>query len=112
MLPAKHRLRHEKDIKALFANSKGVFDAVCGLKYRPNGHLESRFAVVVGTKVSKLAVDRNRVRRRIRSVLEARLVAIKGGYDVAFMVRPGAQKKDFKEIEAAVLGSLKKAKLL
>src|SRR3989344_6984192 len=112
MLSAKDRLRHEKDIKALFAEGKGVFDAVCGLKYRKNGLSDSRFAVVVGTKVSKSAVDRNKVRRRIRSVLEARMDAIKPGYDVAFLVRPGAIKKDFKAIETAVVSSLTRAKLL
>ena len=112
MLPAANRLRHEKDIKALFSEGKGVFDAICGLKYRKNGLASTRFAVVVGTKVSKKAVDRNRVRRRIRSVLEARLSVIKPGYDVAFLTRPGCEKKDFAIIEAAVLSSLKRAKLL
>ncbi|TAK04161.1 ribonuclease P protein component [Patescibacteria group bacterium] len=112
MLPAQNRLRHEKDIKALFSEGKGVFDALCGLKYRKNGLGSSRFAVVVGTKVSKNAVDRNRVRRRIRSVLEARLALIKPGFDVAFLTRPGVTKKDFAAIEAAVVSSLKRAKLL
>lgn len=112
MLPAQNRLRHEKDIKALFSEGKGVFDVTCGLKYRPNGLKATRFAVVVGMKVSKNAVDRNRVRRRIRSVLENRLKDIRPGFDVAFLTRPGVEKKDFKAIEAAVVGSLKRARLL
>jgi ribonuclease P protein component len=112
MLPAAHRLRHEKDIKALFSEGKGVFDAVCGLKYRKNGQAHTRFAVVVGTKVSKRAVVRNNIRRRVRSVLEKRLDDIKPGFDVAFLARPGAEKKDFATIEAVVTGSLRRAKLL
>ena len=112
MLPAQNRLRHEKDIKALFSEGKGVFDAACGLKYRKNGHKETRFAVVVGMKVSKNAVVRNKVRRRIRSVIEARLPTIKGGFDVAFLTRPGVEKKNFKEIEAIVVSGLTKARLL
>lgn len=112
MLPSAHRLRHEKDIKALFSEGKGVFDATCGLKYRKNGHAYSRFAVVVGTKVSKNAVVRNKIRRRVRSVLEKRLGEIKPGFDVAFLARAGAEKKDFAAIEAIVIGNLKRAKLL
>ena len=70
MLPVEHRLRQEKDIKTLLAKGKGVFDDVVGLKMRSNGGLPSRFAVVVGTKVSKRAVVRNLLRRRIRAVVE------------------------------------------
>lgn len=112
MLPNQNRLRHEKDIKALFADGKGVFDSAAGLKLRKNGMERTRFAVVVGTKVSKSAVVRNRVRRQIRSVLEARLTDIKPGFDVAIMVRGEALKLKFPEIEARVVGVLKKAKLL
>jgi len=112
MLPSPNRLRHEKDIKALFADGKGVFDSACGLKLRKNGLGSTRFAVVVGTKVSKLAVVRNRVRRQIRSVLEARLSEIKPGFDVAIMVRGEALKMNFSQIEARIVQVLKKAKLL
>jgi len=112
MLPSPNRLRHEKDIKALFADGKGVFDNAAGLKFRKNGTAHTRFAVVVGTKVSKSAVVRNRVRRQIRSVIEARLAEIKPGFDVAVLVRGEALKLKFPEIETRVVNALKKARLL
>ena len=112
MLPSPNRLRHEKDIKALFADGKGVFDSALGLKLRKNGLASTRFAVVVGTKVSKLAVVRNRVRRQIRSVLEARLHDIKPGFDVAIMVRGEALKMTFSQIEERIVSVLKKGRLL
>ena len=64
MFKQENRLRHEKDIKAVLKKGTSVFDAVCGVKFAPNGGEPSRYAVVVGTKVHKSAVKRNRVRRQ------------------------------------------------
>lgn len=112
MLSRPHRLSLEKDIKTLFAKGKGVFDSCAGLKFRPNGKERSRFAVVVGTKVSKSAVVRNRIRRQIREVIRLRLGEIKPGFDVMFMVRKEAEGKTYSELEGRVTGALRKAKLL
>lgn len=112
MLPKEYRLRQEKDIKALFANSKSVFDVCIGLRYRKNTLNLSRFAVVVGTKVSKKAVDRNKIRRRIRSVLQKRLIEIRPGFDVVFLVKKEVLSASFKEVEEQVERLLQKANLL
>ena len=112
MLPSHNRLRHDKDIKALFGKAGSVFDRVCGLKYKKNNLEQSRFASVVGTKVSKRAVDRNRVKRQIRAMIEENLHKITSGYDVAILVGPSAMAKSREEIEKSLLKSFKKAKLL
>ena len=112
MLPKPNRLRLEKDIKALFTKGKGVFNTVCGMKLRPNRLPVSRFAVVVGTKVSKKAVERNRLRRKIRALLEERLEEMKPGYDVAMIVRPKAMEVSKEELEKEIIKVLKKSPLL
>jgi len=112
MLPSEYRLRHEKDIKTLFARGKSVFGIWVGMKYRPNGLEVSRFAIAVGTKVSKKAVVRNRLKRQIRAVIQDHLTEMKPGFDVLFFVKKEILEKDFKEIEKQVLQSLKKANLL
>jgi len=112
MLPKENRLRHDKDIKALFGKAKSVFDDVCGMKFRENRLDVSRFAVVVGTKVSKRAVDRNRIRRQIRAMIHERLDRIRPGFDVAILVRPGSLKKTRQEIEKHLDSVLHRAKLL
>jgi len=111
VLPAQHRLRHEKDIKTLFANGKSVFDPVCGMKYRRNSLPASRFAVVIGTKVSKSAVKRNAIRRKVREVVRGHLPKLAVGYDVLFLVRPEAAKKTQVEIESHVLQTLRRSPL-
>lgn len=109
MLPVKHRLRLDRDIKTLFAKGKGVFDLYCGLKYRKNGLGVSRFAVVVGTKVSKSAVARNRLRRQIREIIRLRLAEIKPGFDVMVLVRKEALGRTSAELEQHLFAALRKA---
>jgi ribonuclease P protein component len=112
MFPCPNRLRLDKDIKALFAKGRGVFDVCAGLKVRPNGLAVTRFAVVVGTKVSKRAVVRNRLRRQIREAIRLRLGTIKPGFDVMVLVRKEAIGKTFQDLERHVTDGLKKAKIL
>jgi len=111
VLPQAHRLRHEKDIKTLFAKGKGVFDVVCGMKYRRNDLPVSRFAVVVGSKVSKSAVKRNVIRRKIRETVRELLPRLAPGYDVVFLVRPDAAKKTQTAIGEHALQTLKRSPL-
>mgnify|MGYP003964310371 CR=1 FL=1 len=112
MLPKNYRLRNEKDIKALFANSKSVFDVGVGLRYKKNQNPHSRFAVVVGIKVSKKAVDRNRIKRRIRGVLEMNIESLCGGYDVVLIARPQVLAMDAKSTRVSVETVLNKAGIL
>ncbi len=51
-----------------------------------------KVAVTVGTKVSKRAVVRNRLRRRIREVLRNMFPHMKGSGDMVVLTRPGAEK--------------------
>lgn len=112
MLSASHRLRKDADIKTLFAKGKGVFDSVCGLKYRPNSLPETRFAVVVGTTVSKRAVVRNQIRRRLREVIRARLPGLKPGFDAVLIVRKDAIGKSQEALARIVDGVLRRSPLV
>ncbi len=112
MLPQEYRLRHEKDVKTLFAKGRSVFGSLVGMKIRPNGLLVSRFAVVVGVKTAKSAVDRNRIKRRVRAIIYAHLLQMKGGWDVGLLPRKEALSAKYAELETQLLSSFKKARLL
>ena len=51
-----------------------------------SGRPTARAVVVVGKKVSKRAVVRNRIRRRLLSVLSARWETVSPGYDIVVSV--------------------------
>lgn len=112
MLPQENRLKKEKDIEKVFKTGKSVFDPVCGFKFLPNGLPVSRFAVMVGVKISKSAVKRNRLRRQIREVIHLNLKNIKSGLDFTFIVRSEAKEADYKVLEQKILSGLKKAGLI
>lgn len=112
MFSSENRLRNDKDIKTLFARGKSVFDLSLGIKFRKNNLQTSRFAIVVGVKVSKKAVDRNRLKRRIRGIVEKHLVSIAPGFDVMFLVKKEAMAKPTPELEVQILRAFKRAKLV
>ena len=113
MLPNEHRLRLEKDIKTLFAKGRSVFGIFVGVRFRPNKLAHSRFAFVVGTKVSKKAVVRNRLRRQLRGIIYKHLSKIKPGFDVMLMIKKEAIGKKSRELEAELIQTLqRKARLL
>lgn len=78
------------------------------LKYAPNGLSHNRYGFVVSTKVSKKAVMRNTIKRRMRAI--ARKYDGKGvkRYDIAFIVKKEIAGKPFAEIKDVMMAALAK----
>ncbi|MEK7452210.1 MAG: ribonuclease P protein component [Patescibacteria group bacterium] len=107
-----NRLRNDTDIKTLFSRGKSVFDNALGMKFRKNQLPDSRFTVVVGIKVSKKAVVRNRLKRRIRAIVEKQIPMMKKGFDIMFLVKKETIDLTPLELEEQILHVFKRAKLL
>lgn len=75
------------------------------LKYKPNNLNKNQFKIIVSLKVSKKAVVRNKIRRRIKEIL--RQLAIKQGYDIVVIANKEIIGKSFGEIKKAILCSVK-----
>lgn len=90
----------------------GAFDAACGIKVVRNMLTVSRFAVVVGNKVSKHAVDRNRIRRQYREILRVMLPEIKSGCDVLLLAGKTSLSLDYEEKKSRLRSVLYRAKML
>ena len=112
MLPQENRLRKEKEIEKVFKIGKSVYDPVCGFKFLPNGLLVSRFAFMVGTKIYKSAVKRNRLRRQIREIIHLNLSKIKPGFDFTFIARPEAKEADYQVLENRIISGLKRERMI
>ena len=111
MLSKLNRLRKDRDIQRVFKAGRGHREDFIFLKLIENGLKESRFAFVVGQKVAKKAVIRNKIKRRLRELAGASLPAIRPGLDIVMVAQKGLEVKNFKELAEIMDKLFKKAKL-
>jgi len=79
------------------------------LRYAPNMLSHGRFGFVVGRRISKLAVNRNLIRRRMREVV--RRSHIVPGWDLLFIARPAALDATFSELRDGLIRVINQAHL-
>jgi ribonuclease P protein component len=102
MLPKENRIKKKKDFEAIYKKGKSFKNSFFILKVLNNNLKISRFAFVISQKVSKKAVERNKIRRIMSSFLEVNFKNIKIGFDFVFIVLPNAQNKNFDQIKKAI----------
>lgn len=112
MLPKANRLQKDNDFARVHRQGRFFKCQFVTVKSLKNNQPTSRFGFLVGIKVSKKAVVRNKVKRRLREIIRLALADIKPGFDVVVMVRPEIADKTYQEIEAAMQGALRRAGLL
>lgn len=120
MLSKINRLTKKKDFEQIFKKGKGFKEDFLILKFAPNNLNQNRFGIVISQKISKKATTRNKIKRRIRQLIRAKLPKMKKGRypetclgkDVALIALPGLENKDFWEIEETINKLFKKTKLI
>lgn len=111
MLPAQHRLRQNLAIQRVRREGRRWHHPFFILFVAPNNLQTSRFAISASRRLGK-AVQRNRVKRRVREALRPYLPIVQGGYDCVLVARPALVGASFAEIEAGVCQLLERAALL
>ncbi len=87
MIAGAHRFHGYGSLRGVYHSGKSVRGALVSLKFsRRDPRRSYRVAVVVSRKVSKSAVTRNRIRRRIYEVIRQADPAIAPGTDLVFTV--------------------------
>ena len=112
MLPKKNRLTKDADFQKIRRSGLSFFSSWFRLGLMPNKRDFSRFAVVISTKVSKKATERNRLKRQLREIIHLNFDKIKSGYDVSLSTNYKALGKEYKDLENDLLRLLNKSKLL
>ncbi len=124
MFPAKYRLTHDRDFTTLFKEGVMIHGDHVSLKiwniipekFPRRAYTKDllRIACVVGVKIDKRAVVRNKVKRQLREIVRPLLVEqkIRPGFLLAIIAKPKAVNEDFKILTESVQRTLSKARLL
>ena len=73
---------------------------------------QSRGTVVVSNKTAKKAVDRNRIKRKLRPILREVFAQTKRPVDIILIAKTLANKSDFQQLHVSVFFACKKMDIL
>lgn len=73
----------------------------------PNAFSTNRYGFIAGKKIDKRSAVRNKIKRRVRSVIEKEGLSLKGK-DVLFLLKPSLKDTSFDQIQLEVRGILQK----
>lgn len=109
------RLRSSRDFQRVRTQGRRVSGALLTLGYAPQADSGETGYTRVGFSVGRRvggAVERNRVKRRLREVMRRKLAGIVQGYDLVITARPGAADARMETLDQEVRTLLARARLL
>lgn len=111
MIGSAHRFHGHNSLRTVYGHGQTVRSPKCLLRYQRNERQTGyRVAVVVSRKVHKSAVKRNRIRRRVYTLVAAQQPRFVGSFDLVFTVfDEKLAEVPAAELEQLVDGLLKKA---
>ena len=112
MLPKKYRLLKERDFERVYKKGSSFAEKFVVCKILKNDLGLPRFGFSIGTKISKKAVSRNRLRRQFQEIARLAVNDIKNGVDIIVLPKKDAEGKKNKEIKEAFLKILKKSGIM
>jgi len=113
MLPAKYRLAKRKDIGRVMKRGRSFFVKDLTIRLVKNDLDNTRLTVVTSIKISKKAVDRNRIKRQIREIIRKEILSdIKPGFDGLINTRKGLFELSHDELKKLIIGLFKKSRLI
>lgn len=107
-LRRRERLRGQKRLDELFKDGRFGQARLATVRSLPNGLPYARAAVLVG-KAAGGAVDRNRLRRRLRAAFRLQKAETPAGRDYALLPRRGALEASWTDLLASVASALARA---
>lgn len=111
MPPKQPSLSKKKDFENVFKRGRSFYAKFLGVKAVVNQLESNRFGIIVSAKVSKKAVERNKLKRRLRTAAREFNHRLKTGFDLALVVLPGAVKADYQTLAGELEKILAKLKL-
>ena len=108
MLLKANTLTKDKEFENVFKLGKSSFDKIIGIKAIENKNKIIRFGILVSTKISKKAVERNKIKRQIKDIIRLELEKLKQDRDVVVITLPSILGKTYQEIQESIIKHFKK----
>ena len=114
MINSTHRFHGRSSLRFVYQRGQTVRGELLSLRHIRNDRQQVyRMAVVVSRKVSKSAVVRNRIRRRLYEIVRKNTAQITSPYDLVFTVYgEKAAEMSHASLQKIVLGQLTRAGIL
>lgn len=107
MLPRANRLRRARDFAALRRNSTAIRRPALTVRTAATPNSPGRVGFIVAKTVSKSAVVRNRLRRRLRAIVAT--LPLPPRYDIIIITHPNARDLTSTELRPIVTDALRAA---
>jgi len=111
MLSKKNRINKES-FPDFIKKAKNVSSDNMYLKTAHGFSKNKSFAFVVSLKVSKNAVDRNKIKRRARAITQSIFKEVLSGVSTAVFFKPTIKEKKYSEMKEEMIKLYKKAKII
>lgn len=112
MLKRQYRLKDRRVFRSIYRRGRAGRAPDLTVFCQPNQLSHNRLAVVVSTKVSKKAVRRNRIRRRLHGLMEGLWPTLAGGYDILIVLKTDISRASQETISRQLLMAFRQAGLL
>jgi ribonuclease P protein component len=104
------RVRDNPRFQEIRRQGRSLSDELLVLCFLPNGLAYNRFGFSVSSRIGN-AVERNRIKRRLREAMRLRMDSIKPGWDLVLIARNPIRSADYQEMDAACARLLRRAHL-
>jgi ribonuclease P protein component len=109
-MAGRRSLRKGEEFDTAYRQGIVVSGPLLVVRHRRNDCGEVRWGFAVGKRLTKHAVDRNQVKRRL--VAAARTLPIAPGHDVVVVARSGSVEATYAELRRCLRSSLRRAGVL
>lgn len=106
------RLRKSSEFQRVRQQGRSIASRLLILAWVPNEVGKLRIGFVVSKRISKLAVERNRVKRLLSEAIRRHISELPSGWDIVLSARNHITIADLRALEEDIVNLLHRARLL
>ncbi|EKD56017.1 MAG: hypothetical protein ACD_58C00317G0009 [uncultured bacterium] len=108
MLAKNNRLTKDRDFKRVWAKGNTFKGNFIYIKFNQNTTNQNRFGVVISKKNVAHAVDRNKVKRRMRYIIQKHIDNVPSKLDIIINFSNNIMQASYKDLENDYLGFVRR----